>query len=322
MRIQEDGRPTAAAGANFPPRFNRQSVPHYRAYSLFEKILGILSESLPFLAHVDCFLRPLAVKGDATPDYRVGVFCAAHGSGTVQFCCPELGITAQAPNTARAWVAFRQACNQIILLDERQLVIHGATVADDQGRCAVISGESDAGKTSILLGLLSRGWKYVTDDFSCISLGDFLIRPLLTGCTVSESTIRMYPQIAQLKRQECRFFQDRDKLWTIHPGDLFDYVAPDALLKPTHFFYVYRNSGNQSTIERLSQEDAITWFHLSRFRSRMVSRTGITSSFEYHLNTAKLANTIARSTLFFRVVNGTIDETTNLLQDALMSRAT
>jgi len=51
-----------------------------------------------------------------------------------------------------------------LLVQRRRFCLHASAVISPDGRCVAITGQSMAGKTTVVVELLRRGWEFVCDD--------------------------------------------------------------------------------------------------------------------------------------------------------------
>jgi hypothetical protein len=80
---------------------------------------------------------------------------------------------------------------------KESLQLHAAAVLSPDGRGVVITGESGAGKTSMTLGLMAQGWKWLTDELALVGTGDFgRIRGVPRNFNIKEVSFPFFPETA------------------------------------------------------------------------------------------------------------------------------
>lgn len=287
------------------------------SYRILDARITIASEVDALSQHIECLLRPLRAADSAPPDYRLFIFDGAGGLHATQLCCPELPMNVHAESLTEAWRAFRKIYARIALgQGHPKYTLHCAAVTDANGNTGLIIGGQNAGKTCVALGLLRKGFVYVSDDYGCISLETGLLRALPVGCTVNEHIFRTYPELQPLRSELCKFRYEREWQWTIQPADLYPTALPSQLFRPTHFFFLYGDHGAKSSIKPIGPEDALWRLHFGCFTSPTATPPAMYSSLEYQERTYELARGFLEEARFFKVVNGDIRSTTDLIAAA------
>ena len=120
-------------------------------------------------------MLPLRSRQPATGEYRVGRVSARSAAYTVTYagsrivdpCSPELAVE------TLLWHVNRQ----LVERDAGQhLLLHAAAVVKDD-RLAVLPGRSGAGKTTLVAHLLTRGYRYVTDEIVIVDRRTLRVTP-------------------------------------------------------------------------------------------------------------------------------------------------
>lgn len=96
--------------------------------------------------------------------------------------------------------------------------IHGAALETKKGAGLVISGESMAGKTTLLLSLLENGFSFITDDIVVIERnGDRqLLHPFSRPLGIRENTARLFENCIPLRRNHESFETPNGRIFPLH----------------------------------------------------------------------------------------------------------
>jgi hypothetical protein len=131
--------------------------------------------------------------------------------------------------------------------------VHAASLATSQGG-VIISGRSGAGKTTLALGLLTRGLRILSDEFAVVGPEAESVLPYRRSLHIRPGTPELVPQLAFLLERP------RDQLgggseWSLSPAEL-DEVFPGCLggpVAPMHVLLVEpRREGAASRLEPLA----------------------------------------------------------------------
>jgi len=289
--------------------------PVSHTYRLFDQHMLVLCESQPMIEHINRFMWPLEIQDGIRDSIRVAIFQEDTPRGpAIQVCSPELQFWRNEPLGLGSWVSFRHVCLHMILARTHpHFVAHGSAVADKDGRAMLIVGAANTGKTSVMLGLLRRGWRYVVDDYSVVRFSDGRLRALTMGCTVSQDTFVMFPELEDMKSPQCHFVSDGSDQWTINPCDRFASVAQDDALEIAHIFILHPNHGGESRIESCEPSWAMWLLQHRRFETipRIAEPDPRREEQEY-----RLLRGLTERVPCHHVTNGDIMTTVSLIEDA------
>lgn len=287
-----------------------------RMYRVFDTNLLVLSE-VPVLGdHIQHFSQSLEIA-PGPADARLAIFpCGTGPRNQVILCSPELGMAKFCHLGKEAWVSFRHVFLRLVLrYSQAHYMLHAAAIADEKGRAALIVGVSNAGKTSILLGLLREGYRMVTDDY-CVLRNDTLqVTSLPTGITVTERTLKAFPELAVQALSYNSFVCERQLQWTVHPSMVYSECPPYSELSPTHVFFVFPDFGKESRIEPCSEETAQYWLNEGRFHPSEFIREFGDPTFELQALRLKTMRTLLRTARFFCVTNGDLERTVSIIAE-------
>lgn len=130
--------------------------------------------------------------------------------------------------------------------------VHAASLATSRGG-VIISGRSGAGKTTLAVGLLTRGLRILSDEFAVVGPGAESVLPYRRSLHIRPGTPELVPQLGFLLERP------RDQLgggseWSLSPAEL-DTVFPGCLggpVAPLHVLLVEpRRDGAPSRLEPL-----------------------------------------------------------------------
>jgi hypothetical protein len=288
------------------------------AYRIFDDILVVLCEAPEMGVHMHCFLKGLAIENEeiVAPTARLAVFDAPKRQ--VLLCCPELGLALVQPLGLRAWIAFRRVFLRLIArTQEEQYMLHASSVAFGNGNAAVIAGNSDAGKTSTVIALLQRGYRFVGDDYAVFTLQDGKMRALPIGVTITAATLGMFPELEVLRQDACKFYCQKQWQWTVNLGDIFPKVSASAEFMPTHFFFLEVDFGKESSLQECDRDQALWALQQHRAVFPPLLPPLSMHSAEYRSRCYSFAKELTQRARFFCVTNGDIQHTADLICRAL-----
>lgn len=293
---------------------DRQAVTLYR---VFDHVLLVLSESPEIGEHIDCFLGNLRFHDgeSAEPTIRLAIFRAP--SDCVILCSPELGMADTRLAALPSWLRFRSLFMRISLNGlQPHYTLHASSLGDQRGKALVIAGAANAGKTSVLIDLLQRGFHMVCDDYAVFHLETTKLLALPVGVTVTESTITRFPVLETLKRDACSFFCEHQWQWTMNLAEIYPAATPFESFEPTHLFFMTPDFGGRSSLQELSREEALWCFQSGRFTSPPHIMPLGDCSIAYQRKCYDLARRLIGTARFFRVVNGDIHATADLIAES------
>jgi hypothetical protein len=139
--------------------------------------------------HVDHILRGLGNgAGGAAHRYRVA-------GDTLSFDGDEL-LRSASPGQLVSnllWHVNRQA---VAAAEADCLLLHAGAVADGHGRALLLPAPMESGKTTLVAGLLRRGFDYVTDEAVAIEAAGLAVRPYPKPLSVDPGS---WPVLAELE---------------------------------------------------------------------------------------------------------------------------
>lgn len=292
---------------------------HERVYQVFDAPLFVISECPALSRHAHTFLANLE-NARRQPVARVTLLQTGRGDGPkgVQLCCPELRWAETADTPSRAWVAFRRLLLRFILDAERpDALFHGSTVCDGAGNAATVIGISGAGKTTATVGLARAGLTLVADEYTAVGLENRKIRSFPSGVTVTDATVRMFPELRPLLHEDCRFRDANGVQSTVNLSRLCAVAEPDTFVEPRCFFILFPAFGEKTRIEACSHGEAVWFLHDGLYPRRPRPPWAKANMHEYHRRLFGLVDHLARRIRVYKVFNGDIHDTVAVMSEAL-----
>jgi len=287
------------------------TVPFVREYTVLQERLLILCEHPDLAEPIECYLRHLTSLEEDR--YHTAVRLAIFDSppNHVILCSPEGGLAERIPLGVHAWVAFRRFFMALVTSEqESHYPFHACCVGNCDGRAALVCGASNAGKTSVLTALLQREYDLIADDYSLVGFQDAKVVSLPTGATMTAHTFSLFPELEVLKRDACRLRCGRKWSWTVDLGEYFTVATPGKSFDISHVFLLMPNFGGESKLEDIPPEEALWVLHESTLHA---PARYAHPSHRYQTPSRDLMLRIARSTPFYRLWNGDVQKTADLI---------
>ena len=290
-----------------------------QVYQVYETPLFVVSECPPLSHHIHTFCKNLGVR-DIPPFARVTVFQTGFGedSGGVQVNCPELGWMQAAKSVNEGWIAFRRLLLQFILDRERpDVLFHASTVCDERGGAGIIMGASGAGKTTATVGLLQAGLSLVADEYTSVSLDTRQICSFPSGMSVSDDTVRLFPELEPSLHKHCRFRDTNGAQWTVDLSELYSVRGLNTFAEPACVFILFPAFGEKTRVEPCTHGEAIWFLQDGFYPRRRRPLWARTNPQEYHRRCFALVDHLAQRTRVYKVFNGKIQDTIAVMAAAL-----
>ncbi|MBU7013502.1 MAG: hypothetical protein HXS43_01615 [Theionarchaea archaeon] len=159
-----------------------------------------------------------------------------------------------------------------ILLDHNMFCAH-ASAASLGNHGVIFSGESNSGKTTLVMALLAEGHKYFSDDFVLIHTDTMMLLPLCSRLKPRGKTISMFPE---METEDAKIYMETEtqvrKILSV--GRTFPHLlSPPCPL--THIFFPTFNPEGETVLQPVSPSDGVIAF----LKSWMLYRTEPTRVF-------------------------------------------
>lgn len=144
-----------------------------------------------------------------------------------------------------------------ILLDYHLFCAH-ASAASIEGHGIMFSGESNSGKTTLVMALLSEGHKYFSDDFVLINMDSMMLLPLCSRLKPRGKTISMFPELDS--RDARTYMETKDQMRKIlSVGRSFPHLLSDPC-PLSHLFFPAFNPEGETVLHPVSRSDGVITF--------------------------------------------------------------
>ena len=180
----------------------------------------------------------------------------------------------------------------------------------------MIAGSTNAEKTSVLTALLQRGYRLVCDDYAVLHLEEARVLSLPVGVTVTDATFARFPGLEQLKRESCKFWCERQWEWTVNLADIYTVAPAFAPFVPTHFYFTSPDFSNASELDRCPLDEAMWCFQSGYMDSLPFIVPFGEQPPAYRVRCLKLARNLASNAHFFRLINGDVEQSVDLIAEA------
>lgn len=199
------------------------------------------------------------------------------------------------------------ALNQQIIRRRLDVMHFHAGVMSFEGQGVLMPAYSGTGKTTLVAGLLSRGWKYLSDEFAMIDPDTLMIQPFPKPMCVKEGSWKMFADMG-LPLRDSDGFAARSK-WPrryLNPLE----ISPNLLGEPCEvnwLFFLSEKDGSTRRIRRACQGDAAMLLYALGFNTRPFGPRGF-----------QITTELARRARSFVIRRGPIEETCELLETIIL----
>ena len=136
---------------------------------------------------------------------------------------------------------------------DRYVLLH-ASAAARHGRCAIFPAEAEAGKTTLVGGLLLAGLSYVTDEVVAIDPATGLVHPFPKALAIDRGSWSVLEDLRpRLDEDLAKWTSDQ---WHVDPR----WVRPDAvagICRPAFVIFPRYQKGSPTTLVRMHPSDAL-----------------------------------------------------------------
>jgi hypothetical protein len=100
--------------------------------------------------------------------------------------------------------------------NDDHLLIHAGAVVDQSGRAILLPADSGSGKTTVVTGLLKRGFRYLSDEAAAVDPATFLIHPFAKPLSIKPGTQTLFPDL----RPDDDYVELADGYWHVDPRSI------------------------------------------------------------------------------------------------------
>lgn len=154
-------------------------------------------------------------------------------------------------------------------IDDHMLIHAGVVANKEYG--VIISGPSTYGKTTLMLELVSRGFKFFSDEFCPVRLEDFAISAFPRSIGIRESN----PFLKQLDRHSCLFLKNigRGKKYLVNCDELFPHSRGTSCT--ARYLILLRNQQTNDTTDHRNMIDLALYNENPLIINEICSHAGI-----------------------------------------------
>jgi HprK-related kinase A len=177
-----------------------RALAHGLRYRTGSFIVCLHSDVPEFLAALANIYAPLELLGDDEPcHYNVSM---RRQSGLRRWARPQIQFTVDGLQPfepyplGHAFPMYEWGLNWCIgTTAHYHLLLHSAVV-EKQGRGVILPAIPGSGKSTLCAGLVSRGWRLLSDEFGVIRHGDGMVQPLPRAAPLKNESIQIIRDFA------------------------------------------------------------------------------------------------------------------------------
>ena len=259
---------------------------------------AIRTDNTRLAAYFDRSLRSFAVGGSPARWYSV---VAGHEeSERYRIYLDGEGLYAARDADAAVRYVLWHVNYQVIVGASSHLLIH-ASAATIGCQAIVMPGNPNAGKTTLVAGLVLDGLKLLTDELAALNLATGFIDPYPRPLNIGQGSWEALAALRPADRD------DEDPLpelfWTVDPSS----IGPDAVAAPAPLRWVIEprfKPGSPTRLEPLSRPEAVELLHHHLFNRHRFGGAGI-----------RALVTAVSEARCCRLINGDLDSAVNAVRD-------
>ncbi|MCH7526531.1 MAG: hypothetical protein IID39_03755, partial [Planctomycetes bacterium] len=144
------------------------------------------------------------------------------------------------------------------------LQVH-ASVLEVDGQGVIFPASPSSGKTTLAMGLLARGWRYLSDEFALIHPETLQLHPYPKALCIKEGSFRYAQELGLLRgRWKAYLKGSKGRVTFLNPH----HVRPDAVAAPCpvrHVVFCRYAPGEQPLLEPIPRAEAVIRLNLNSF---------------------------------------------------------
>jgi hypothetical protein len=245
-------------------------MPHTTGrFCAFDHDFGFRSEDPRLVAHFDRSLRSFAAAGSPARWYSVVSTTETDERYRMYLDGEGLFVARDADAVVR--YLLWHVNHEVIKRASSHLLIHaaGATIS---GKAVVFPGQMNAGKTTLVAGLVMEGPKFLTDELVALNLNTGLVDPYPRPMNIGSGSWEVLARLRPDGRDEGDPLP-RD-LWHVDPTS----IRPDAVAEPAPIRWIIAprfEDGTQTRLEPLSRAGAVELLHHHAFNKHRFGDMGV-----------------------------------------------
>jgi len=194
---------------------------------------------------------------------------------------------------------------QIMLYLPRYYEIHAA-VMELNGAGAVFAASPQSGKSTLALGLLARGWRYLSDEFALIDPDTLAVHPYPKALCIKEGSFGVMGQLGLVDELGRRYCKGKKGTVTFVPPRRFGEGCVGRPCGVRHVFFCRYVAGARPMVEPVSRAEAVLRLNRQSFNFLKFRRRGV----------ALLCDLVRRARCY-ELISGEIGATCELVESVV-----
>jgi hypothetical protein len=231
---------------------------------------GIRTNDARLASYFDRSLRSFAAGGTPSRWYSV-VVDSRSTEERYRIYLDDEGLLAAPDAEVVARYVVWHVNHALIRASSDHVLVHAAG-ATSGGRALALPGEMNAGKTTLVAGLVMAGFGFLTDEIVALNMDTGLIDPYPRPLNIGSGSWEVLAELRPADRDEAEPIP-RD-MWHVDPST----IRPDAVAESAPLGFVMAPRFEKGTITRLeplSRPEAVELLHRNTFNRHRLGSAGI-----------------------------------------------
>ena len=269
-------------------------TPRYRALG-FD--FGVAAEDPGLVRYLETLFAQFLQPGDPATWYTIDAV-DRDGERMLRLRCDD-GFELEHPQEWRIFAALVWHVNRRVIADSQDRLLIHASAAAHGDTALLFPAEMEAGKTTLVAGLVRSGLRYVTDEAVAIDLGSGLVEPFPRSLSVDKGSWEVLADLEpELPTGIDRYVRGQ---WQVPPGSIradavADTCSPRFVITPQY------RAGSTTRLEPLGRADAVRTMAEHSFNFRRHGEPAL-----------RVLADVARQSICHRLVVGDLDEACGLI---------
>lgn len=238
-------------------------------YVTFHHDFGVRTNDARLAAYVDRTLRSFATSG--SPARWYSVMAGTEPRERYRIYLDGEGLYAGRDIDRAVRYLLWHVNAQVIQHTSGHLLVHGAGATLGDG-AVVLPGEMDAGKTTLVAGLVLDGFGFLTDELVALNLNSGLVDPYPRPLNIGRGSWEVLPSLRPPDRDDDDPFPEG--LWHVDATS----IRPGVVAPPTPIRWVIAPNfepGAPTRLEPLTRGEAVERLHGNAFNRHRFGGAGI-----------------------------------------------
>lgn len=239
---------------------------HFRA---FDHDFAVRTDDARLAAYFDRSLRSFASAG--APARWYSVVSTAQPDERYRIYLDDEGLLAATDADAVARYLLWHVNYTVITGSSPHLLIHAAGATED-GWAIALPGEMNAGKTTLVAGLVLDGLQFLTDELVALNLATGLIDPYPRPLNIGFGSWEVLAPLRPPDRDTAEPLPEL--VWHVEPQS----IRPDAVAQPAPLAWVVAprfEKGSPTRLEPMSRPEAAVVLHRNCFNHHRFGSDGV-----------------------------------------------